>query len=447
MEFSHLLSSFGSAGWAFLFFLVALAIIIPIHELGHYLVGRWTGIDAEVFSFGFGPVLFTRSDRRGTRWQIAAIPFGGYVKFLGDANAASGRDDVALSQMDAGQRRRTVHGAPLWARALTVAAGPVFNFILAFVIFAGMMMYQGVSATPLTVASVNPMPGQTDNEGLRPGDVILAIDGMDMTTEDAIAATVKALPDTPELSYRIRRDGAETTITAPNLFPARVGGVMPGSAAADIGLEPSDVILSVDGDPIGTFDQLQQKTRESNGKPMVLSVWRNGSISDFTLVPRKTDLPTGGGGFETRYLIGLTSGDLVDYKTVTPGPIKAAEYGASQVWEVMVTTVSGVYHMVAGKISTCSVQGPIGIASISGQAASAGVASFIMFVAFLSAAVGLMNLFPIPVLDGGHLVFQAWEAITGRTPNGPIANALMTIGLVAVLGLMAFGLTNDFRCP
>jgi regulator of sigma E protease len=448
LDFASLSASFGSFGWSLFFFLLALAIIIPVHELGHYLVGRWTGIGAEVFSFGFGPVLYSRTDRHGTRWQIAAIPFGGFVKFVGDANAASGRDEAALAEMDAVQRRRSVHGAPLWARALTVAAGPVFNFVLAFLIFTGVVMVQGISATPLTVAAINPMPAGDAGDGLRKGDVILAVNGMDMTTEEAARATMEALPDAPDLTYTIRRDGAEMTVTGPHLFPARVSSVMPGSAAADTGFEPGDVILAVDGAPIGTFQQLIALTRASGGKPMVLKVWRDGTVSDFTLVPRKTDTPTGDGGFETRYLIGLTSGALVEGETVTPGPVKAAAYGAGQVWDVMVNTVSGVYHMIAGKISTCAVSGPIGIATISGDAAAAGAASFIMFVGFLSAAIGLMNLFPIPVLDGGHLVFQAWEGVTGRVPNGPIANVLMMLGLAIVIGLMLFGLSNDLlRCP
>ena len=128
---SDLLSGVGGTAWTVLFFLVSLSIIVAVHEYGHYIVGRWSGIHAEVFSLGFGPVLISRVDRRGTRWQLAAIPLGGFVKFLGDSNAASGKDAEALSGLSAQERRHTMHGAPLWARAATVAAGPVFNFVLA----------------------------------------------------------------------------------------------------------------------------------------------------------------------------------------------------------------------------------------------------------------------------------------------------------------------------
>ena len=125
---------------------------MAIHEFGHYIVGRWSGIHAEVFSLGFGPVIWSRVDKRGTRWQIAALPFGGFVKFLGDANAASGKDEGALHSMAEGERRRSMHGAPLWARAATVAAGPAFNFMLSILVFAAIIGWRGTASDPLTIA-------------------------------------------------------------------------------------------------------------------------------------------------------------------------------------------------------------------------------------------------------------------------------------------------------
>lgn len=446
MDFQSIFGMLGGGVWTLVFFVVALSVIVTVHELGHYLVGRWTGIDADVFSLGFGPVLFSRTDRHGTRWQVAAIPFGGYVKFVGDANAASGRDEEALAGMDVKTRRRSMHGAPLWARAATVAAGPAANFILTFVVFSALIFVQGVPVTPMTIASIGPFPGPT-TIGLKVGDEILAVNGMDIQTEGGAAAALSSLPDQPTLDYLVERNGSEMLVTAPHLFPAKVGSVMPGSAAADIGLAPGDVILSVDGMPISTFAELRELTGKSDGKPMLLAVWRDGTTQDFTLVPRKMDLPTGGGGFETRYLIGLTSAALFEGKTTWPSPWKAADFGVKQTWEVVVTTISGIGHMITGKIDSCNIQGAIGIAEASGNAAAAGFASFMMFIGFLSAAIGLLNLFPIPVLDGGHLVFQAWEAVTGRAPGDKAMRVMMTVGLVLVLGLMIFGLTNDVRCP
>ncbi|MCB2143821.1 MAG: site-2 protease family protein, partial [Rhodobacteraceae bacterium] len=141
----------------FLAFVAALSIIVTVHEFGHYIVGRWSGIHAEVFSLGFGPILASRVDRRGTRWQIAALPFGGYVKFLGDANAASaGADDTTMARLSESERRHTMHGAPLWARAATVFAGPFFNFILSSVIFSGFVLVQGIADGSPTIVSVKP---------------------------------------------------------------------------------------------------------------------------------------------------------------------------------------------------------------------------------------------------------------------------------------------------
>ncbi len=154
---TELFAALGGTVWAVFFFIIALSIIVAIHEYGHYIVGRWTGIHAEVFSLGFGPVLASRTDRRGTRWQIAAIPFGGYVKFLGDADAASVRSDAGAG-LSPEERRHTMAGAPLWARALTVAAGPVANFILTFLVLAAMLFTFGIADGEPTVGKVSPSP-------------------------------------------------------------------------------------------------------------------------------------------------------------------------------------------------------------------------------------------------------------------------------------------------
>jgi len=150
--------SFGGVIGTILAFVVALSIIVAIHEYGHYIIGRLSGIHAEVFSLGFGPVLLSRRDKHGTKWQLAALPFGGFVKFLGDADAASGKDGEAIHQMDPAELRRTMHGAPLWARAATVAAGPIFNFILSIIVFAAVIGVRGIAVEPVTVAEICDQP-------------------------------------------------------------------------------------------------------------------------------------------------------------------------------------------------------------------------------------------------------------------------------------------------
>lgn len=445
MDLIGLIPHFGNFVYTLIAFVVALSIIVTIHEFGHYIVGRWCGIHAEVFSLGFGPQIFARRDRHGTLWQVAALPLGGYVKFLGDSDAASAPDGAALRRMDAATLRRTMHAAPLWARAATVAAGPLFNFALSILVFAAVVMVQGQTRTPLTVEEVRPMPAET--QMLRPGDSILAIDGRTVPGFEGFESFVQALPDEPELSYRVLRDGAEVELRAPYPYPPLVSGLTPQSPAMAAGLERGDVIVAVDGDQIASFEDLREKVAAARGTPIALTVWRDGEVFERSLTAREMDIPDGDGGFEKRYLIGVTGGLFFIPETVSPGPLAALGYGAKQTWSIVEQSLSGLWHMITGAISSCNLSGPLGIAQTSGEAASQGLLSFVWFIAVLSAAVGLINLFPVPVLDGGHLVFHAYEALTGHPPSDRALRVLMAGGLAVILSLMAFALTNDIFCP
>ncbi|MHA6345202.1 RIP metalloprotease RseP [Roseivivax sp. CAU 1761] len=447
MDIVTLIPQFGGLLWTLLAFVVALSVIVAIHEYGHYIVGRWSGIHAEVFSLGFGPVLASRTDRRGTRWQFALLPFGGYVKFKGDANASGGRDAAAMDKLAEAERRRTMNGAPLWARSATVAAGPVFNFVLSILVFTGIFLARGVISEPLTVGDLRPMPGVQD---LAPGDEILEIAGSAPPSFEATAefATFLAeLPVAPELDYLVRRDGAERRVTGPYVYPPVVSQVMPLSAASEAGLERGDVIVAIDGTEVFAFDQLRQRVEASEGAPLDLSVWRDGELLDLALAPRRIDEPRPEGGFRTVYRIGIAGGMAFEPATETPGVFTAVWAAVGQVGAIIQSSLSGLWHMITGAISTCNLSGPIGIAETSGAMASQGTQSFIWFIAVLSTAVGLLNLFPVPVLDGGHLCFYAYEAVAGRPPSDRALRVLMSIGLTLVLGLMLFALTNDIFCP
>ncbi|SIN90836.1 RIP metalloprotease RseP [Vannielia litorea] len=434
----------GTAGYV-VAFIVALSIIVAVHEYGHYIVGRWCGIHAEVFSLGFGKVLYTRTDKRGTEWQVAALPFGGYVKFMGDANAASaGADGEAMAGLSAAEKRRTMPGAPLWARAATVAAGPVFNFILSLVIFSAMVALRGVPTEPVQVGALQPLPQQV--RVLEAGDTILEIGGTEITDIGSLYDATAALDLTRPVSYRIEREGAEMIVEGTTPFPPLIASVSPHSAAIDAGLEVGDVITSVDGVAITAFKELQEAVRLGEGKPVALKVWRDGQVLDFTMTPRRTDLPTADGGFETRYLIGINGGLAFEPATDRLGPFAALGYGVKQTWFIVTSSINGLAKMISGAISSCNLSGPLKIATTAGQMASQGGESFIWFVAVLSTAVGLLNLFPIPVLDGGHLVFHAWEAVSGKPPPEKALNILMMIGLTLILSLMVFALGNDLFC-
>jgi regulator of sigma E protease len=236
-------------------------------------------------------------------------------------------------------------------------------------------------------------------------------------------------------------------------FPPLIDQVQPRSAAMDAGLQKGDVIVSVDGEEVSAFRRLQDIVAESEGRPLRLEVWRpdrsgeGGDVMEFVLAPRSVDLPTGDGGFETRWLIGMTGGLAYEPATAMPGPLQSLRYGVNQTIFIMESSLSGLWHMITGAISTCNLSGPIGIAETSGAVASQGAQSFIWFIAVLSTAVGLLNLFPIPVLDGGHLVFHAYEALSGRPPSDRALRILMGAGLTLMLALMLFAVTNDLFCP
>ncbi len=443
MDFLGLVANFGGVMWTVVSFIVALSIIVFVHEYGHYIVGRWTGIHAEVFSLGFGPVLASRVDRRGTRWQLAALPFGGYVKFLGDADAASRPDAGALSGLSADEARHTMQGAPLWARMLTVVAGPVFNFLLTIAVFIGVVLWFGVAADTAVVGKVRAMPHA--GETLISGDKVLAVNGVATPDLATYGAVVNAVGPAASVTYRIERAGVVREIEGPHPLPPVAVSVQPQSAAMDAGLRQGDVILSAGGQAVSSFAELPPIVEASNGAPVALQVWRAGETFDLTLTPRRRDLPTDT-GFQTRWLIGLSGGYLFDPETRRPGPVETVTLALEQTWYLAETTLSGIGHIITGAISACNISGPIGIAEVMGAAARSGVETFVQTLAVLSLGIGLLNLFPIPVLDGGHLVFHVWEAATGKPPSDRALRILMSAGLALLLSLMVFAISNDLFC-
>ncbi|RYG92181.1 RIP metalloprotease RseP [Loktanella sp. IMCC34160] len=429
---------FGSIGWTLAAFVVALSVIVAVHEYGHYIVGRWSGIHAEVFSLGFGPVIWSRMDKHGTRWQIAALPLGGYVKFLGDANAASAGGTKG--------GRNTMLGAPLWARSATVFAGPLANFIFSAVVFAIFGMIYGIVSYPMTVRSVPDLPAPYVVE-LQEGDQILAIEGMEISRGEDLSDVLDALPLEPALDYTIRRDGTEMVVLGPYPQTTTVQSISFDKPAAPAGVKEGDVVTAINGQPVFAFDQMIQIVNASGGGELILDIWRAGETLQIAITPEMSDVPRSDGTFETRYIMGINGGIVLDAETEFPGLWTAIENGAWQVWYVIKLSLSGMWYMIVGDISTCNLSSPVGIAQASGAMAAAGLADFITFLGFLSTAVGLLNLFPIPVLDGGHLVFHAYEAVTGKPPSDKVLRVMFTIGLTLILSLMVFALTNElFLC-
>ena len=456
---TNLIPSFGNIAFTMLFFVIALSIIVAIHEYGHYIVGRWSGIHAEVFSIGFGKVLWSRADKHGTVWQIAALPFGGYVKFLGDANAASvgGSDDVTgaieTANLDSSgtkslSARNTMLGAPLWARSATVAAGPVFNFILSFLLFAALLLFQGQPITPLTVSALPAFP-ETIEQQLEEGDRILEVDGVALNYPDGFFAAFSDVPSQPSVQYTVERNGEQMTVLGPQPQPAFVQAITPRSAADDADLKIGDVIISMNGTPVYQFNDMIEFVNETRDQPILLLVWRDGATFESTLTPRLTAIPQEDGSMRDEPKLGIGTGGLFfEPATGAVGVGEAMKLAIQQVWFILKQSINGLKQMIIGNINTCNLSGPVGIAETSGSMASQGTLSFIGFIAVLSTAVGLLNLFPVPILDGGHLVFHAYEAITGKMPSDGALRILMAIGVALIGTLMLFAIGNDLLfCP
>jgi regulator of sigma E protease len=439
----EIFSAIGGTAWTVFFFIIALSIIVFVHEYGHYIVGRWSGIHSEVFSVGFGPVLWSRQDKRGTRWQIAAIPFGGYVKFLGDADATSVRQGDT-SGLTPTERRHTMAGAPLWARAATVVAGPVANFILAFVILAGMFLVLGVPSEKPTVGALRALPYEA--QGLREGDVILAVDGRETPDQQAYVALLPELEPKSVIAYRVLRDGQEVTVNGPHPNAPVVGDVLVRSAALDAGLQTGDVILKVADKDVFVFSQIREIVLASEGRPVPMTVWRNGETFDLSLTPRVRSAPDENGDYIDVFQIGLAPGFVFEPATRSTGFLEAVALSAANLWRMTTTTFHVLGRIVSGAISNCNFSGAIGMAEAVGDAARLGPESLIGMMAALSLGVGILNLFPIPVLDGGHLVFHLYEAVTRRPPSERALQVLMTFGLTFVIGVMVFALSRDLIC-
>jgi len=427
-------------------FILVLAIVVFVHEFGHYIVGRWCGIGADVFSVGFGKELYGWTDRRGTRWRIAALPLGGYVKFSGDADASSASaDPQALARMTDAERARSFHHAALGRRALTVLAGPVANFILSIVIFALMALGQGRPLDAPVIGAISDDANPEFAQALRPGDRISAVDGAPVADFAALQAALQASDGAP-VAVTLAGESGARTVEVIFRAPARVDGVSAGGAAEAAGVKPGDVIVAIDGAPISGFAELQRRTAASAGAPMTLSIRRGDALLALSLTPQVTQTtdPATGAAM-SRPMLGIQKQSSEILPVVEPvGPLSALGFGVERTWMVVALSLSGIAEVVTGAQDAKDVLGgPIRIAEISGEAAASGVATFVGLIAVLSASIGLINLFPVPVLDGGHLMFYAIEAVRGRPLRERWQEIGNGIGLALVLSLMIFATFND----
>lgn len=359
--------------WIVLFYglplIVALVVIVFVHELGHFLVARWCGVSVEAFSIGFGKEITGWNDRHGTRWKISWIPLGGYVKFRGDANAAS-FPETGPGQGDS--HPGNFHNKPLWQRAAVVAAGPIANFILTIAIFTAAFWIFGVP-----------------------------------------------------------------------LIEPRVGEVLKDSAAQEAGLRTGDLVLTIDGAAIDDFTDLQQAIVTRPGDTVAIVVSRDGEKVTLTAVPKLSEEPDGFGGKMRRGLLGVRPVAQKNFALQRYGLTKSLDKAVQRTWFIVSATGQYVSKLLTGREKPDQMGGMISAGKMAGDAAAGGLFDFINAIALLSVSIGLINLFPIPMLDGGHLLFYAIESVRGK-PLGPNAQEWgMRIGFSLIIMLMLIGNGND----
>ncbi|MEM1277091.1 MAG: RIP metalloprotease RseP [Pseudomonadota bacterium] len=423
-------------------FLVVLSVVVFVHEYGHYIVGRWCGIQAETFSIGFGKRLFSWVDKRGTRWQVAIIPLGGFVKFVGDMDPASAKksDEDLAPEL----QKVAFHNASIGARALTVLAGPMANFLLSIVIFTGIALVLGHSTDKPVVGEVYETDGVS--EGLQVGDRVFSVGGTEVETWNEMLHQFQTT-DGAEVPVEIERDGTRQTVIARYQNRPIVDQVSPGMPAAQAGMRHGDVILEVNGEAVSSFHQLRVLTSElALNTEIDVLVQRDGEARLFEFTPDVVERahPETGEMVDqaTMGISSLAFGGLRPTREPV-GFLTALEGGVQATWSVIVNTLTFLGDMIFTNADTSQLGGPIGIAQISADQAKAGIGNLISLIGLLSTSIGLLNLFPIPILDGGHLVFYAAEALRGKPLGERWMNAAMGVGLSLVLLLMGFATYND----
>jgi regulator of sigma E protease len=440
-------------------FIVALGILIVVHEYGHYLVARLCNVKVLRFSVGFGrPLALWRRGADRTEWVIAAIPFGGYVKML----------DEREGQVAPEEAHRAFNRQSVGRRFLIVAAGPAFNFLFAILVYAGLFMYGLPEARP--VVAEPPAGSVAAAAGLRAGDTVRAVDGEPVETWQELRWRVlqAALQQQPlrletvserghlgeaTLDLRgyptdeVENDALERVglrLFRPKLEPL-LGQVVDGSAAERAGLAAGDRVVSIDGRPIDSWEALVAAIRARPGQALSLLVERNGATRAVEVVPEAV-----GSGEARVGRIGAAPQMPREHAEkilirVQYGPLESLGRAVAKTWDISVFSLKMLGRMILGQVSWKHLSGPVTIADFAGQSAQMGWISYVTFLALISISLGVLNLLPIPLLDGGHLMFYAVEVVKGAPVSERAMELGQRVGLALLLVMMAFAFYNDLN--
>ena len=431
-------------------FVLALGPLIVIHELGHYLVARACGVKVLRFSVGMGRVVWSRRfGKDQTEWALSALPLGGYVKML-DA-----RDPETAPVIEADLAREFTR-QNVWKRIAIVAAGPLANFLLAIGLMAALYMH-GVDEPSARLREA-PAASEAAKAGVRGGDTVVAVNGNPVRSWSELRwQIVHAAVDKSDARLELRgvhggtygatlpaavvgRLDVETDVMAElglDLWrpQPRIDKVLPDGAGQRAGLREGDLVLRVDGQPVVDGIAFIEAVRASPGKALALEVERGGRPVALSLAPEAD--PNGRG------VIKAMVAQAPEMVTVTSGPFEAIARGFDRTWDTSVMTLKMIWKMITGEASWKNVTGPITIADYAGQTARIGLVSYLQFIAFISISLGVMNLLPIPVLDGGHLLYYSLEVLTGRPLPARVGEFAQRAGVGLLFMLMALAVFND----
>lgn len=442
--------------WNLAAFIVALGVLITVHEFGHFWVARRCGVRVERFSIGFGKALWRRSDRHGTEFVIALIPLGGYVKMLDE------RAEPVAPEL----RHYAFNNKTVSQRAAIIAAGPIANFI--FAIFAWWLVFIiGIPGVRPVVGEITPNSIAASAK-IEPGTELKAIDGIETPDWDAVRlALVAKIGDessrvtlapfgssqTSEKTLDLRQwafePDKEDPIVSIGIRPRGpqvetvLEEVQPESAASKAGLQAGDRIVKVDGALITQWTQFVNLVRDNPAKSLAVEVERQGSTLSLTLIPATKPGKAKAEGFAGVVPKVIPLPD--EYKTVRQyGPFVAVAEATDKTWQLMKLTVNMLGKLITGDVKLNNLSGPISIAQGAGMSAEFGLIYYLMFLALISVNLGIINLFPLPVLDGGHLLFLAIEKLKGGPVSERVQDFSYRIGSILLVLLMGLALFNDF---